>query len=273
MDGEPDYNALWAAVIEARWAGKSKEEEDSREMWDARAAAYDHEVTAEGVAEESMIEVLPGETVLDIGAGTGRLSVPLARRARSITALDVSSGMLARLEQKMKDAGLANYQCIRSRWEDVEVGRDVMVHDVVVDAWALGFVDLRSQLEKMDAAAHRAVYLFWHAGEWRDRQELELWEAAFGREATPPYPDYLWVIHILHEMGIYADVAIFSKEIERRFSSPRDAADNWKIFHDPPGENADLVEDHFRRILVPDGNGYVLTRKRRMAMIRWETGH
>jgi len=243
------------------------------EMWDARAAAYDREATAEGAPEEAMVEVRPDETVLEIGAGTGRLSVPLARRARSLTALDVSSGMLARLDQKMKGAGLTNYQCIRSRWEDVVVGRDVAIHDLVVDAWALGFVDLRLQLEKMDAAARHAVYLFWHAGEWRDPQELGLWEDVFGRESAPPYPDYLWVLHILHDMEIYADVTILSREIGMRFLSPRDAADHWKTFHVIPRGKEVLVEEHFLHVLVPDGDGFVLRRKRRMAMAHWEPDH
>jgi len=40
------------------------------------------------------IEVKPEWTVLDIGCGPGTLTVPLAKKVKSITALDISSEML-----------------------------------------------------------------------------------------------------------------------------------------------------------------------------------
>src|SRR3989344_8275246 len=42
-----------------------------------------------------LLGVLAGKKVLDVGAGTGRLSLPLANRGASVTALDVSPKMLA----------------------------------------------------------------------------------------------------------------------------------------------------------------------------------
>lgn len=46
--------------------------------------------------------------VLDIGAGTGRIAVPLAQRGRTITAVEPSSGMLQQLNAKAIRAGVAN---------------------------------------------------------------------------------------------------------------------------------------------------------------------
>jgi SAM-dependent methyltransferase len=44
--------------------------------------------------------------VLDAGAGTGFVSLLLARQGYSVTALDLAPGMLARLNEKARDAGL-----------------------------------------------------------------------------------------------------------------------------------------------------------------------
>lgn len=40
--------------------------------------------------------------ILEIGAGSGRLTIPLARAGREVTALDSSSSMLAKLESRLK---------------------------------------------------------------------------------------------------------------------------------------------------------------------------
>ena len=42
----------------------------------------------------------PGDTVLDIGAGTGRWSIPMAKVRKKVTALDASPGMLEVLREK-----------------------------------------------------------------------------------------------------------------------------------------------------------------------------
>lgn len=263
MDDLPDYNELWRAAVEFR-RGK---ERDPGAHWDKKTMAFDRAARADGIPVECcMIGVRPNETVLDIGAGTGRLAVPLARQARHVTALDPSGKMLERLRQHMEEAGLSNYTLMKARWEDEEVES----HDVVIGANVLVFADLRAALAKMDAAARRAVYLFWHAGEWREPDEIALYRAVFG-EGQVGYPDYLWVVHILHEMGIYANVSIYRTEHAARYDSADEAAASWCRLHEVPEGREATVRTHFARVLVPlERGGYVLRQRRRMAMIWWE---
>jgi len=49
-----------------------------------------------------------GERVLDLGAGTGLVTLALAPRASSVTALDISPAMLDRLERHAASAGVDN---------------------------------------------------------------------------------------------------------------------------------------------------------------------
>ena len=51
----------------------------------------------------SLLGDFRGKTVLDIGAGTGRISIPLALSGAMVTALDASEEMLAIARQKAKD--------------------------------------------------------------------------------------------------------------------------------------------------------------------------
>jgi ubiquinone/menaquinone biosynthesis C-methylase UbiE len=59
------------------------------------------------------IGVRPGERLLDVGSGPGRLAIPAAQRAGphgSVTAVDVQPEMLARLRQRAARAGVANIE-------------------------------------------------------------------------------------------------------------------------------------------------------------------
>jgi SAM-dependent methyltransferase len=78
-----------------------------REYWDVDALTYDHAAShrigspAEWAAWNAVLLRLlppPPARVLDVGAGTGFLTLLLAQMGYEVTALDLSQGMLARLE-------------------------------------------------------------------------------------------------------------------------------------------------------------------------------
>lgn len=86
-----------------------------REYWDLDSQTYDetrsHAISdvLEGSAwRQALVDALPGpgSKVLDVGAGTGALSLLAAELGHEVTALDVSPGMLGRAEQKAKERGL-----------------------------------------------------------------------------------------------------------------------------------------------------------------------
>jgi SAM-dependent methyltransferase len=54
------------------------------------------------------------ESVLDFGCGAGRLTLPLARRARRVVACDIAPTMLAHARENVEGANLANVQFILS---------------------------------------------------------------------------------------------------------------------------------------------------------------
>jgi SAM-dependent methyltransferase len=71
------------------------------DFFDAHAPAYDQQVyTANTVNEVDFLinelSLVPGNEVLDVGCGTGRHSIELAKRGYVATGLDLSSEMLSR---------------------------------------------------------------------------------------------------------------------------------------------------------------------------------
>ena len=269
-----DWNELWKAVY-ASSPERVEKGHDPAAHWNKRAAAYRRATRDERRATEQELAILdarPGETVLDVGAGTGRLAVPVARTAAHVTALDPSEGMLAALREQMAAAGRTNYSTVTMRWEDAVIGRDIEPHDIVIAAFSLGFYDLAAALEKLDAAARRAVYLFWHAGEWRDPDEMALYRAVFGEEATmrKGYPDYIYPVNILHDAGIYPNVRIHHAARDAVYDSVEEAVQAWVATHSPDLDDLVPVREYFSRVLARNEAGkWVELSARSTAAVWW----
>lgn len=80
-------------------------------FFDTHAPIYDeNEFTKNTVREvDFLLEELslpPGGSVLDVGCGTGRHSIELAKRGYVVTGLDLSSGMLAKAAEAAKSAAV-----------------------------------------------------------------------------------------------------------------------------------------------------------------------
>src|SRR5215211_3318874 len=84
-----------------------------------------------------------GLNILDLGAGTGRLTLMLAPRAKSIRALDAAADMLRVCREKLVASGLNNWQV------DVADHRQLPVPDhaadLVVSGWSVSYLDVWSQ--------------------------------------------------------------------------------------------------------------------------------
>jgi cyclopropane fatty-acyl-phospholipid synthase-like methyltransferase len=89
---------------------------DDRNLWevffDSHAPKYNDEVFTKNTAAEidSLVAELglpSASAILDVGCGTGRHSVGLAKRGFRVTGVDLSSGMLAQAEKAANDAGVA----------------------------------------------------------------------------------------------------------------------------------------------------------------------
>lgn len=89
--------------------------EQLRQFWDADAATYDRSPShaASDPAEAAVWRGIlrrhlppPPARVLDVGAGTGAMSLLAAELGHSVTALDLSRGMLARAVAKAEHRGI-----------------------------------------------------------------------------------------------------------------------------------------------------------------------
>ncbi len=160
----------WDRVLALKW-GAAKRGGDEASFWDERAEdfAYGHarrETAGLSDVITGFVRPAPGETALDLGAGAGALTLPLARVARRVTALDLSGEMLARLSARAAGEGLNNLRTVRGRFRDL-ADRRIGRHDIVTACRALpllaagrdGDFDPAGTLRRMDALARSRVYI------------------------------------------------------------------------------------------------------------------
>ena len=88
------------------------------EFFDAHAPVYEDNVFTKNTIREvdfllEELSLQPDSSILDVGCGTGRHSIELARRGYTVTGLDLSSEMLARAADAAKSTGV-NVNWIRS---------------------------------------------------------------------------------------------------------------------------------------------------------------
>lgn len=69
---------------------------------------------------KAMGVAVAGTRILEIGCGTGLMTLPLAGEAEQVTALDLSHEMLAILEDELTAAGLSNVVLRRGSWQSFD---------------------------------------------------------------------------------------------------------------------------------------------------------
>lgn len=84
--------------------------------WSRLAPSYDRSMLLLGRPMPRTIELTEAELkgtgdVLEVAAGTGLLTLPVARVARRVVATDYSDGMIGVLRQRVQAAGLTNVEC------------------------------------------------------------------------------------------------------------------------------------------------------------------
>jgi len=132
--------------------------------------------------------VLADDVVLDIGAGGGRLALPLALVSRRVVAIEPSEGMLRVLRESIVEHSISNIDVVADRWpSDVAPGDVVLISHLGYDV-----EDIGPFLDAMESAARRlcvAVLL-----EQPPPTEADhLWPKIHGveRAALPALPEFL----------------------------------------------------------------------------------
>jgi SAM-dependent methyltransferase len=159
-----------------------------------------------GVSFERAAEVLRGDpgSVLDVGAGAGAASLPLAPWATDITAVDGDAAMLEAFVERARGAGVEHREVV-GQWP--AAAAEVARHDVVVVHHVLYNVsDVVPFLDALDAKASRRVVLeipphhplSWMSPLWKQFHDLD-------RPSTPIAGDLVEILGAMEVADLSAE--------------------------------------------------------------------
>jgi len=113
---------LWNAHTEAssEQSRRALEKSKTDDSWNRLSARF--APVAEGEPEDPVITLMrpwleSTDTVVDVGGGAGRLTVPLAGICQAVIGLDPSPAMLTDLAHQVRDRSITNVRIDESTWE------------------------------------------------------------------------------------------------------------------------------------------------------------
>ena len=155
-----------------------------------------------------------GAKVLDIGCGPGSLAIPLAKAGASVTALDISRGMLNRIAKTAIDEGLSINPVECSWWTaDIdELGfRDSF--DLVIASMTPGIKDVDT-FAKMISCSRQFCYYSSYIRKDPDKVPPDLCQDILGKlPKTNMFSGFLYPFMYLYLQGIHPVVQIYHKSV------------------------------------------------------------
>lgn len=251
-----DWNEEWKELQKSRKAA------DDASYWDKRSATFGTKDAPNPYVDRflELADVRPGESVFDMGCGTGALTVPLVRAGHRVTAADFSSGMLGVLDRSLDDAGIEHggenapmpdsentgyARLVQMSWEDDwtahGIGTDCV--DVALASRSIATADMRDSLLRLADVARRRVCITLSTGASPRSDDALLAELGLAGHAGR---DYLYAFNILVNEGLHPEVSYIESARDDTFDTRDDAWESFARMVDsalriPPSGTADTT--------------------------------
>ena len=228
----------------------------SADYWDKASVTYNTDNTEissrrtdkalSALREKGLL--FEGMRVLDIGCGTGTMSLTLAREGAKVTAMDFSSGMLDRLRADMSDKEAQRITLIQEDWHELDIQKK---------GWEKAF-DLVLAFMSPAVAAPESFYKMIQCASigcavrgWAGRQQPEifkgLWEKIMARPMDDKPQSILYKINLLFSMGLFPDIYFDIVEWDQTISVEVEENNQVAFFL----KAAQMPEDKLRAIIHP----------------------
>ncbi len=257
-----DWYAIWDAENAASFLSRRRDDVTAEEFWDARAQRFNEDTKREETEDLPLLrQVAPiteTTTILDVGAGPGRFSIPLAQDAKVVTAVEPSPEMVKYLRENATAAEQVDkIRVLQQRWETVRVGTDVVPHDIVIVPYAIGLMDIRVSLPALLTAAKQHLFLF----TWVTRHTpayQALWQTIHG-EPLRVAPQHLLLLGMFHAQGYHANLALDSRTWETGYANFEESVVTLQshINTEDPAHEA-LIRDYCEKYGRGDSDGFFL---------------
>ncbi|MCS0673583.1 class I SAM-dependent methyltransferase [Cytobacillus firmus] len=264
-----DFDKLWKEGM-LDWHGRMPErmvdDELEEAFWMQSMKKKRYKQTDEYAKKmyEKMKPHIPKDsTCIELGPGWGNYTFPISQDVRSLTLVDGSKSGLAYLKQYFEED--APIQFVLSKWEEAQLEP----HDVVVGVNCFyRMYEMNEALKKMNRLAKKRAIIGLTTGPIQPHYVLL--NEQFGYEIKYPRRDYIMIVNMLYQLGIYADCEMIKLEREHRYDTWQQLIDaQSKKILSPRFEQAHVGASLERFISKEDGQ-YVYRYPFHAAIISWE---
>ena len=236
--------------------------EDWAEIYD-RFAMLEEDFTP---LQIEAMEIEPRHSVLDLGCGSGRLTMPLARIASRVTGIDTSPRLLGRLRARAAAEGLGNITTVRADWDEIQPRRDIARHDVVIASRFNSVCDLL----KLDDAANEIVYLLIFSGPTTRSLHSALLQGIVSPPSTnaSARPGFATMFNEICELGLDPNVLHIPDGFSRWYENADKAAEDFGWLGVQPRHWFNLRRN-IEAFLRPEAHGVRFLFPTRSTLIWW----
>lgn len=216
----------WNDAWKAQQAERGKPHDVA--FWDKRAKSFTDRDTPDSYTDQFLLlaEIHPGETVFDMGCGTGNLSIPLGEQGHNVLAADFSPIMLERLGDALKEHEVSSVRPLLLSWEDQweKCGIEHQSYDVCIASRSIATPDLGTALSKITAVARRRVCITLATGISPRIDEKMLRDIDID---VTPAGDFVYAIAILSARGYTPELTYIQTQRSDIFATFDEAFDKY----------------------------------------------
>jgi ubiquinone/menaquinone biosynthesis C-methylase UbiE len=212
---------------------------------------------------EALSEILDKDfEVLEIGAGPGTLTIPLAKKVKKVVAIESSETAVDYLKRNIKESQVGNIEIMNKNWLEVEDREIEDRFDLAVCSHFLWQVkDLEKHLKKMETASNYCAVIQ-PAG--RDSIVKEMWTKITGEDYSgqfDPDADYFAYL-ILRQWGRLVNVRVMNYSVERNYEQ------EVRYIASFIGKYVE-VDAHVKKIIEQYISEKGLRKEKRSAVVMW----
>jgi hypothetical protein len=263
----------WKAMIRAEHAQSEKMRvpAPTGDHWQDYAQMFrtDPHRSGDPLLDRLLEEVSPEDILIDVGAGGGRMALPLALHCRQVVAVEPSPSMARVLEQQAQEHGIGNIALVQASWEEAEVEPA----DLTLCCHVLYTVqEIRPFLKRLESHSRKRVLIVLYDAPPQS-QIYPLWQEIHGEERLP-LPSLPELEEVLHELGIEAQIEMLFPQPPRCFDSLEQVIDQLSrrlYLAEGSLKKARLTSILPERLEVVDGTFYIRDAQLvRPALVSWQ---
>lgn len=195
---------------------------------------------AKSIYEKIKCHIPKHASCIEIGPGWGNYTFALQKDVEKLTLVDGSISVLQYLKQYFQEDDVIQF--VHAKWEDAELEP----HDIVLGVNCYyRMYEMNKTLLKMNALAKKRAIIGLTTGPIQPHYKVL--DKKYGYDIKYPRRDYIQIVNMLYQLGIYADCEMLKLERIYRYENEEAlyAAQSKKILND----QFDLM--HVKEALVP----------------------